>query len=127
MSKSRQEKLEEECLELAKELHERFVYLDAPKKLVVNLTGEDHEWVMCAVQEAKNYLGTPHKSKAIVHIADEYLTHGPRCRAVKSIELKAAIREEALERQMRELGPEAVMEIYKKAFPEEAQEVAFDD
>lgn len=116
--KAKQEKLEKECREWAEELLEQIAYLDAPKKLIVNLTGEDHEWVLCAVQEAKNYLGTTHKSKAVVHMATEYLKHGPKHQAMESIKLKAAIRKEALERQMRELGPDAVMEVYAKAFPE---------
>ena len=101
---------------LLADYNDRFLYPTGPQKFIIQLTEGDADTFQLAIDEAKRLLGTTHKSKAVAHIAREYLGHGPMKRALDAIEEKKRVRQEIMLFQMVRLGPVKVRELYLDAF-----------
>lgn len=106
----------ERAQRLLADYEERFLYPTGPQKFIIQLTEDDASMFQLAIDEAKRLLGTNHKSKAVTHIARDYLKHGPMQRALDAITEKKRVRQEMMLFQMVRLGPTKVRELYLEAF-----------
>lgn len=106
----------ERAQRLLADYEDRFLYPTGPQKFIFQLTEKDADSFQLAIDEAKRLLGTTHKSKAVTHIARDYLKHGPMQRALDAIEEKKRVRQEMMTFQMVRLGPMKVRALYLEVF-----------
>lgn len=116
MNDKERQRLEARIAAWKTELDDHFLYPTGPQKFIIQLTENDADSFQLAIDEAKRLLGTNHKSKAVTHIARDYLKHGPMQRALDAIEEKKRVRREMMLFQMVRLGPVKVRELYLEAF-----------
>jgi hypothetical protein len=56
-----------------------------PKSIQIELAWEDHMVVEEALRRANTYCGTNDTSRALFHICQDYLSHGPHVRCLDSM------------------------------------------
>ena len=62
------------------EMHARLEEESKPKSIKIKLAWEHHMVVVEALRRANTYCGTNDTSRALFHICQDYLSHGPHVR-----------------------------------------------
>ncbi len=66
-------------------MHARLKEKSKPKRITFELTWEDNIAVEEAISRANTYCGTNDTSRALAHICQDYLNHGPHVRQMNSM------------------------------------------
>ena len=72
----------------ALEMHARLNEQSKPKSIKFELGWEDRVVVEEAINRANTYCGTNDTSRALTHVCEEYLSHGPHVRHMNSMAKK---------------------------------------
>ena len=67
------------------EMHARLEEKSKPKSITFELAWEDHVIVEEAINRANTYCGTNDAARALLHICQDYLSHGPHVRCLDSM------------------------------------------
>jgi len=71
-----------------REMHARLEEQSKPKSIQIELAWEDHMVVEEALRRANTYCGTNNTSRALTHVCEDYLSHGPHVRHMNSMAKK---------------------------------------
>ena len=71
--------------QLLQEMCARLEEKSKPKSITFELTWEDNIAVEEAINRANTYCGTNDTSRALLHICEDYLIHGPHVRCLSSM------------------------------------------
>ena len=70
------------------EMHARLDEQSKPKSIQIELAWEDNIVMQEAISRANTYCGTNDTSRALAHICQDYLSHGPHVRHMNSMAAK---------------------------------------
>lgn len=100
-----------------RKMRARFDEEESPQNITFMLGWESLTIVKEALTQANEFSGTNGSAKAIKHICQEYIQHGPRAQAAESLAVKNKIQTQHIEQILDEVGPTKAMEIFNRVFP----------